>query len=418
MKLKITILLLLIGSSLWSQQSKNVFFIGNSYTGTGNIPNLIQQIAQSSGDELTYTAHIPGGSTLQQHASNSYVSSTIAQGNWDYVVLQEQSQLPSFPDSQVSNMVFPYAAQLSNQIKQSDACTRIVFYMTWGRKNGDQSNCPNWPPVCTYEGMDNLIYQNYMTMAEDNNGIVSPVGAVWRYLRDNYPALNLYSDDESHPSNFGSMASAYTFFTVFYKKSPYAANYEGSLSSSSVEAIKEAVEAVVFDNLNQWNLLDNVPTADFNFSIADDVVTFTDHSSNTLEYFWDFDDGMTSNEQNPVHQYNDPGVYNVILTTKNCYETHTIEKQIDLTNLATIFFEQTSITIYPNPTSDFIYINSDIIPASLIIFDKKGTRIIPDYNLTNSNLTVNVQNLSNGSYTLLLQTEENIYHFRFIKNSK
>jgi hypothetical protein len=137
-----------------------------------------------------------------------------------------------------------------------------------------------------------------------------------------------------------------------------------------------------------------------------------------LEYFWDFDDGMTSNEQNPVHQYNDPGVYNVILTTKNCYETHTIEKQIDLTNLATIFFEQTSITIYPNPTSDFIYINSDIIPASLIIFDKKGTRIIPDYNLTNSNLTVNVQNLSNGSYTLLLQTEENIYHFRFIKNSK
>ena len=31
-----------------------------------------------------------------------------------------------------------------------------VFFMTWGRENGDDMNCPNWPPVCTYEGVDDL----------------------------------------------------------------------------------------------------------------------------------------------------------------------------------------------------------------------------------------------------------------------
>ena len=50
--------------------------------------------------------------------------------------------------------------------------------MTWGRENGDQSNCQSWPPVCTYEGMDDLLRERYMIMANDNNALVAPVGAV------------------------------------------------------------------------------------------------------------------------------------------------------------------------------------------------------------------------------------------------
>lgn len=69
--------ILFLSLFVFGQESKNVYFIGISYTAIGNIPNLIKQIANSSGDELIYTAHTPGGATLQQHASKPTVANTI-----------------------------------------------------------------------------------------------------------------------------------------------------------------------------------------------------------------------------------------------------------------------------------------------------------------------------------------------------
>ena len=87
----------------------------------------------------------PGGATLQDHANNPNVTSDINQGNWDYVVLQEQSQLPSFPDSQVQNQVYPYALQLSNLIKTANPCGNVIFYMTQGRKMVMQPTVQDFP---------------------------------------------------------------------------------------------------------------------------------------------------------------------------------------------------------------------------------------------------------------------------------
>ncbi len=92
--------------------------------------------------------------------------------------------------------------------------------MTWGRKNGDDTRCNAQPEVCTYEGMDNLIYQRYVEMARVNEAILSPVGKVWRSIRQQDPSLELYDTDQSHPSYLGSMAAAYTFYTIIFKKIP------------------------------------------------------------------------------------------------------------------------------------------------------------------------------------------------------
>jgi PKD repeat protein len=59
------------------------------------------------------------------------------------------------------------------------------------------------------------------------------------------------------------------------------------------------------------------PTADFTYTVDGKTVTFTDASSDDgiiTDWFWDFGDGDTSTEQNPVHTYSDYGEYNVRLT--------------------------------------------------------------------------------------------------------
>jgi hypothetical protein len=62
------------------------------------------------------------------------------------------------------------------------------------------------------------------------------------------------------------------------------------------------------------------PIASFQFAVSATnflEVTFTNFSQNATSYDWNFGDGQTSTEANPVHTYAAPGSYTVILTAKN-----------------------------------------------------------------------------------------------------
>ncbi|MDX1652160.1 MAG: gliding motility-associated C-terminal domain-containing protein [Brumimicrobium sp.] len=59
------------------------------------------------------------------------------------------------------------------------------------------------------------------------------------------------------------------------------------------------------------------------FVCIPDSVYFVNNSQNGNEYFWDFGDGTTSTDFEPVHYYNQPGNYDVLLVvsdTAGCYE--------------------------------------------------------------------------------------------------
>ncbi len=242
---------------LWSlfsfAASYRVLFIGNSYTEVNNLPQLVAEIAHSTGDEITYMAHTPGGCTFEQHLTGAM--SYIREGGWDYVVLQEQSQLPSFPESQFMSQCYPYAKQLSDSIRRYNPEAKIVFYMTWGRKNGDAQNCPYFPPLCTYEGMDSLLHARYMIMAADNQALVSPVGHVWHHIRDHHSEIELYQTDESHPSLAGSYAAACSFYATFFKKDPLEIQFDANLPSETARIIRETASMLVFDSLPNWSFL-------------------------------------------------------------------------------------------------------------------------------------------------------------------
>jgi hypothetical protein len=237
------------------QNELNVLFLGNSYTAANDLPSLVAQCAASTGRTVNYQSNTPGGHTFLGHTNNATSQNLIAQGNWDFVVLQEQSQFPSFPISQVEEDCFPYAAILNDSILAHNECAETVFYMTWGRQNGDSQNCANWPPVCTYEGMDDLLNERYRTMAEDNDAILSPVGALWRSIRANYPDIQLYVSDGSHPSVAGSYAAAVSFFTVLYRVDPTEITFNAGLDETSANSIKNEAKTIVYNQLlEEWHV--------------------------------------------------------------------------------------------------------------------------------------------------------------------
>ncbi len=59
------------------------------------------------------------------------------------------------------------------------------------------------------------------------------------------------------------------------------------------------------------------PVASFTYVLDGYTATFTNTSVNGDTYLWDFGDGTTSTEENPVHTYPGNGLYTVVLTATN-----------------------------------------------------------------------------------------------------
>src|SRR5437870_49387 len=78
-----------------AQSCTRVLFIGNSYTAVNDLPQTFAALA-SSGGHATQTAMLAdGGTTLAQHVASPATSQQLGAAHWDFVVLQEQSQIPS-----------------------------------------------------------------------------------------------------------------------------------------------------------------------------------------------------------------------------------------------------------------------------------------------------------------------------------
>jgi hypothetical protein len=377
------------------QQSKRVLFIGNSYTATNNLPGILQNIATSTGDTIYFESSTPGGYTFEAHCTNATTLNKIAQGNWDFVVLQEQSQLPSFPDDQVNASVFPFAKKLDSLIHLYSPCATTVFYMTWGRKNGDASNCSIWPPVCTYNGMDSLLYARYMQMAENNEAIVSPVGAAWKKIRTAFPSIELYAADGSHPSLYGSYAAACCFYSVLFRKNPTAIAYNGNINIDIATNIKNAVAQTVYDSLINWHVGSYDTKAAFTYQTNQNEISFTNLSANYQQIQWDFGDGNTSNNANPMHTYYANGLYNVtLIASADCNKTDTISKLIEITSLS-----NDALYVFPNPAKNEINVyqkENDI--KSIWLIDALGKKFPIAFTTQNNLINIQLKGLSAGVY--------------------
>ncbi|MBS1548252.1 MAG: PKD domain-containing protein [Bacteroidetes bacterium] len=408
MKQKFTLLVFSILSIYISaQNTKNILFLGNSYTEVNNLPLLLKNVAISAGKNITYDSNTPGGHTLQGHFTNGTSPAKIAQGNWDYVVLQEQSQIPSFPDNYVNTNMFPYAKKLDSLINKYNPCAETVFYMTWGRKNGDASNCPTLPTVCTYVGMDNAIKTRYEMMAQQNQAIVSPVGAVWRYIRNNYPAIELYSSDESHPSLEGSYAAACAFYTVLFRDNPENITFNSTLNATTAQQIRWATKAVVYDAMSTWNVGKYDVHSQFTSVVSTSnplTVQFNaEYNYPGATYLWSFGDGQTSNQKNPIHSYTADGVYTVNLKVSKC-GTETYEsKNITVSQLSTQEIKAENLSFFPNPAQDIIEIKNGKNVSYYEIYDA-GSRLIQNGQPKEN--YINIQHLSKGIYIIRFKNKQ------------
>lgn len=325
--------------------TRKVLFLGNSFTSVNNLPLMVSELAATTGDVLIYDSHLPGGYTLQDHFSNATSLAKIGADDWDYIILQEQSQRPAFinPNSFMSGF-----GQLEDYIEQTTPCAQVGAYMTWGYENGDAQNCASNPAVCTYTGMQDLVSDRYMNISNLFEAEVTPVGVVWKYIRENHPSIDLYQADGSHPSLAGSYLAACCFYASLFQKDPTLITSDYGLDSGTASILRNASKLLVFDDLLTWYIGKYTPYAAFNFTIGTGLNEVNCQAVALSDYYdslvWNFGDGTVLTALNPTHNYAADGNYTIQLTAYRCYLGETLESVTE----KTVNFCPHNNTIYPD----------------------------------------------------------------------
>jgi hypothetical protein len=393
----------------------NVLFLGNSYTYSNNLPDLLDSLASAKGDVLNYDQNTPGGHTFNNHFNNATSISKIHSQNWDYVILQAQSQEPSFSPAQVYAQTFPFAVKLDSIVKNNFICSQTVFFETWGRKFGDQGNCANYPPVCTYSGMQDRLRSSYKLFADSVKGLMAPVGEAFRASVAANPNLNLYIPDNSHPSLEGSYLAACVFYEVLFKKSCLNNPYTNTLGLATANFLQQIAHTTVNDSLAVWNLGRFEPYAPFTYTASGGGnIQFQSISTGTNHiHQWYFGDGTTSTQINPMHTYSVNQLYTVSHVVNNgCKKDSSFQMINGVSNAIKDNGIAKAFSIYPNPAKKELHILFSGIETSAIlnIYNISGELVLEQ----TYSPTIDVKMLNAGFYLLEIKTEDIILHQKFL----
>ena len=220
-----------------------ILFIGNSYTFSNELPQVFTRLAQEGGHAVNVAMLAQGGWTLEKHSQSAKTRETIQGQSWDYVILQEQSTRPAWPNTRDQNM-YPAVRLLAEEIENTGG--EGILFMTWGHRDG----LPHSQDT-DYHGMQAVLAESYLEIGRELDLIIAPVGLAWQNALGQDPQMDLWSGDGSHPSKQGSYLAACVFYAVIFQESPEGLTYMAGLSKETGQFIQSIAAETVFADLER-----------------------------------------------------------------------------------------------------------------------------------------------------------------------
>lgn len=153
---------------------------------------------------------------------------------------------------------------------------------------------------------------------------------------------------------------------------------------------------------------------------AEDFMLFHDRSlGEVTNWEWTFEGGYppSSNEQNPMIYFPDPGNFDVSLTVSNADGeiTYTQEELARIHNcMGTETIRETNISINPNPSSGIFQIQWPLQESyEISVTDLKGA-ILHQYTSSEELYNINLTHLNKGVYILILNTNNHTEQHKII----
>jgi len=243
----------------------DVLMLGNSYTSQNSLSSRVQALFDETGTSASVSDLTGGGMKLYQHADNAESSgnqwnTALTTNQYEFVILQDQSQVPSFPTTETMWQNSKNGAiRLDSMIEAAGAET--IFFMTWGYRDGDSNNAwlnPDYPTMQANLESGYNMYAENITTAE-RAPYIAPVGLAYKVIYDDIIAeggiptnqgtlfYDLYSNDGAHPSTRGTYLTACVIHSTITGDSSIGMPDPFGLDSSTRLKLQQASDTVIFD---------------------------------------------------------------------------------------------------------------------------------------------------------------------------
>ena len=190
-------------SELDSSKTRKILMIGNSFTFYWNLPQVLECMFTIRNDNIEVDQKTIGGSNLSKHWKLNNEKDYFVD-NYEYLILNDHSTYPlQNIDSCAKYIKLFVELSKKNQIIP-------LIYGTWEYpylKNISKKRKSN-----TMEILDSLSRINQATYI--------PVGNAFQYIEQNYPNIQLYMDDQKHPSSNATYLASCVFYSMITGKSP------------------------------------------------------------------------------------------------------------------------------------------------------------------------------------------------------
>ncbi|SNS49590.1 choice-of-anchor B domain-containing protein [Ekhidna lutea] len=188
----------------------------------------------------------------------------------------------------------------------------------------------------------------------------------------------------------------------------HAHTLEQSQSGNQYRCIISNGESELTSDVMTLHVLDT-PKADFTYEL-DDIsgeIIFTNSSLHATDFEWAFGDGGHSFLETPMHQYQEEGMYEVILIATNGCTSDTLTQSIELVILSASD-ELSDYNIYPTVVDEVLTIESNSKSGFTYgIFSLQGNQLMKKQ-VYGSSEKVNLSKLVEGLYILNIQSGNRI----------
>ena len=206
---------------------------------------------------------------------------------------------------------------------------------------------------------------------------------------------------------FGTGASPQTATGI----GPHTVSFSTVGSTSARLIVGNGIEQ---DTTVQMLTVSGPPTISFTFTKTNQTFTFTNTTTGFSTLLWDFGDGNTSIDTNPVHPYATAGTYTVKLTATNACGSSTSTKIVMPTVGTHDLIVGQRLSISPNPSQGIFQLKGSIEQGGEVcirICDMQGRTLRTtkqQWPAGAFDCTLDASGLPPNVYQLILQTESGI----------
>lgn len=342
---------------------------------TPNITLTVSDDTICQGNPVTFTASpagfttytfSSGSTTLQSGASNTYTTSTIADGTTITCVADNQG-CTGAPSNAITITVLP--SPTVNAGADESACagdapvTLSGFIPAGGTWTGTGITDPSgiFDPSAAGTGSHTLTY----SFTDPNNGCVASDTKI--FTVNPLPQITAPSpiDVCSGPAQLNaSGGTTYAWSPATSLNNPNIANPVATPSQTTTYTVTVTDANGCSNTANVTVNVNPSPQASFTYTPVctgmPSSFTNTSTPSTGVTYTWDFSDGTTSNIDNPTHTYTAGGSYTVTLTAQlgNC--TNTTTQTVTVYPAARANFDATPLTSYSDESSPINFNNQSL----------------------------------------------------------